>query len=181
MGKEKLSRISPKIEYDTIIRTAMDGFLLLDMDGYFVDVNDSYCKLIGYSRDELLNMGIRDVEAKEALEDVAKHIEKVKKTGSYRFETKHRRKDGQILDIEVSATYVPKLRGQIVSFLRDITERKEDKAALERNEERLNWAQRISHVGNWDWNIVTNGLAWSDEIYRIFGLTPSKVLPARQR
>lgn len=137
MGKEKLSRIRPKIEYDTIIRTAMDGFLLLDMDGYFIDVNDSYCQLIGYSRDELLNMGVRDVEAKEALEDIAACIEKVKKTGSHRFETKHRRKDGQILDIEVSATYVPKLRGQIVSFLRDITERKEAEKVIREQQEKL--------------------------------------------
>ncbi|HEB12117.1 MAG TPA: PAS domain S-box protein, partial [Actinobacteria bacterium] len=96
MGKEKLSHIRPKIEYDTIVRAAMDGFLLLDMDGHIVDVNDAYCQLIGYSRDELINMGISDVEAQEALEDVAARIEKVRKNGSDRFETKHRRKDGQI-------------------------------------------------------------------------------------
>ncbi len=44
--------------------------------------------------------------------------------------------------------------------------------ALAQSEASLANAQRIAHLGNWDWNIVTNDLYWSDEIYRIFGLTP---------
>ncbi|MBI4829521.1 MAG: EAL domain-containing protein [Nitrospinae bacterium] len=43
---------------------------------------------------------------------------------------------------------------------------------LARSEESLSRAQQIARVGSWDWNIATNELAWSDEIYRIFGLTP---------
>ncbi len=42
------------------------------------------------------------------------------------------------------------------------------------NEERLSNAQRIAHMGFWDWNIVTNELFWSDEIYHIFGLSPQE-------
>ncbi len=44
--------------------------------------------------------------------------------------------------------------------------------ALSRSESSLANAQRIAHIGNWDWNVVTNDLYWSDEIYRIFGQTP---------
>jgi len=46
--------------------------------------------------------------------------------------------------------------------------------ALRRNEESLYEAQRVAHLGNWDWNIQTNQLYWSDEIYRIFGLSPQQ-------
>ncbi|RPI26012.1 MAG: PAS domain S-box protein [Acidobacteria bacterium] len=53
---------------------------------------------------------------------------------------------------------------------REIDERKRIEQSLKQSEERLATAQRIAHFGNWDWNIVTNELAWSDEIYRIFGL-----------
>lgn len=45
---------------------------------------------------------------------------------------------------------------------------------LTRSQESLAEAQRIAHLGNWDWNIRTNELCWSDEIYRIFGLTPQQ-------
>ncbi len=43
---------------------------------------------------------------------------------------------------------------------------------------RLTEAQRIAHLGNWEWDIVNNTLDWSDEIYRIFGLTPQKFVPS---
>lgn len=39
-------------------------------------------------------------------------------------------------------------------------------------------AQQITHLGNWEWNMVDNSLVWSDEIYRIFGLEPKSVLPS---
>jgi PAS domain S-box-containing protein/putative nucleotidyltransferase with HDIG domain len=52
--------------------------------------------------------------------------------------------------------------------------RLEAEAAVRRSEESLAQAQRVAHLGNWDWNIVDNGLAWSDEIYRIFGLQPQE-------
>ena len=41
-----------------------------------------------------------------------------------------------------------------------------------KNEIRLNEAQKMAHLGNWEWNPVTDELYWSDEIYRIFGLDP---------
>ena len=44
--------------------------------------------------------------------------------------------------------------------------------AMQKSETRLSNAQRIAHIGNWDWNIITNEIYWSDEIYRIFGLPP---------
>ncbi|WP_173064916.1 diguanylate cyclase domain-containing protein [Sulfurimicrobium lacus] len=46
-------------------------------------------------------------------------------------------------------------------------------ATLRENLERLSEAQRISHMGHWEWDIVTNELRWSDEIYRLFGLQPT--------
>ena len=56
----------------------------------------------------------------------------------------------------------------------DITERKQMEQMLKENESRLLNAQRIAHLGSWDWDIVKNTLFWSDEVYRIFGLTPQE-------
>jgi len=57
---------------------------------------------------------------------------------------------------------------------REIEERKRVEAVLKQSQERLATAQRIAHVGNWDWDIPNNHLFWSEEIYRIFGLEPEK-------
>ena len=61
-----------------------------------------------------------------------------------------------------------------IEVVKDITERKRTEDALKRSETSLSEAQRIAHLGNWDWNIQTNELHWSDEIYRIFGLEPQE-------
>ncbi len=56
------------------------------------------------------------------------------------------------------------------ALLAEIAERKKTEKALQRSEAGLAEAQRIARLGNWDWDIQTNKLLWSDEIYRIFGL-----------
>ena len=111
-------------QYRTIVRTAMDGFWLTDAEGKILDVNDSYCKLTGYSREELLAMSITDVEAVELSEETARHIERVKKKGYDCFETRHRNKNSQIIDVEVSVNFIEDEGGRFFVFIRDITERK---------------------------------------------------------
>lgn len=59
----------------------------------------------------------------------------------------------------------------------DIDEREKIESALRLNEMRLADAQRMAHVGNWDWDINNNTLWWSDEIYRIFGYAPQEFVP----
>ena len=52
--------------------------------------------------------------------------------------------------------------------------RKSLKGKLRESEEDLTEVQKMAHIGNWKWNIVTNELCWSDEVYRIFGLNPQE-------
>ncbi len=64
----------------------------------------------------------------------------------------------------------PFAEGQFVTSFFDITEMKDGQELLKKSEQELKQAQRVSHVGNWTWYIVTNRLLWSDEMYRIFGI-----------
>lgn len=56
----------------------------------------------------------------------------------------------------------------------EIEERKQIEQALRQSEASLATAQRIAHIGNWDWDIENDELYWSDEIYRIFGLNKNE-------
>ncbi len=112
------------MESQLVLRVAMDGFWTVDMRGRFLEVNDAYCSMIGYTRDELLAMRISDIEGAESLEATDAHLATIIRAGSDRFVSRHRRKDGAVLDVEVSANYLPLGGGRIVVFVRDITEHK---------------------------------------------------------
>ena len=122
--------------YRTILRTTIDGFWIVDMEGHFLDVNDAYCRLIGYDRDELLTMRIPDVEAVESPEETTHRIQKIMEGGGDRFETRHRCKDGSTIDVEVSVNYMEDGGRQMFVFLRDITERKRAEEILRQSEEK---------------------------------------------
>jgi len=124
-AKFKAARARAEEEYETILRTAMDGFCITDMQGRVLEVNDAYCRMVGYSRRELLSMSIKDLEAMENAEGIARRMHRIAKAGSDRFETKRRCKDGTILDVEVSINYIKGRDGRIFIFSRDITERKQ--------------------------------------------------------
>lgn len=111
-------------QHRAMLSTIPDGFCFIDKQGRFLDVNDAYCRMIGYSRDELLGMSVHDVEAMEHHEETVRHIQRIIETGSDRFETRHRRKDGSTVEIEISVAYYPIEGGLFFSFLRDITDRK---------------------------------------------------------
>ncbi len=64
----------------------------------------------------------------------------------------------------------------IVTNYRDISERKKSEEALSRSEKLLSEAQRIAHLGSWV-NFLNGKMSWSDEVYRIFGLSPNTFKP----
>ena|GEM_PF-915706 len=117
-------------QHRAIIATAKDGFYCADLEGRIVDVNQSYCDMTGYRRDELLAMRIADVDANETAEEIQTHIQHMMQTGSDRFVTRHRRKDGGLLQIEASVNFLPFGGGKFVVFMRDITERKQAEDVL---------------------------------------------------
>ncbi len=116
-----------------ILETAMDGFWVVDMQGRLLEVNATFCRMSGYSQQELLNMRVSDLDVIEEFDDSAAHIRKVLTEGEDRFESRHRRKDGSIFHVEVSVQYRPLAGGQLVAFLRDITERKKAEETLEKS------------------------------------------------
>ncbi|WP_297087941.1 PAS domain S-box protein [uncultured Draconibacterium sp.] len=118
-------------EKSTILQTAIDGFWIVDKQGKFIDVNDAACKMLGYSKEEMLKMSIQDVEAKETAVETANRIKNIIKEGSARFESKHKTKKGQIINVEVSTTWMNS-KSIFFAFLNDITERKQTEEERER-------------------------------------------------
>lgn len=119
------SRKQSEIEYQKVVQATGDGYWMVNaQNASIIDVNDTFCNMVGYTRDELLSMCVPDLEAIESPEETAAHIRKIMETGHDLFETRHRHKDGHILEFEVSVSYADIRGGVIFVFTRDISERK---------------------------------------------------------
>ncbi|MBD3177204.1 MAG: PAS domain S-box protein, partial [Armatimonadia bacterium] len=115
---------SPERYLGAILQTTADGFWVIDNTGRVVEVNEAYCRMSGYTRDEIIGMSIGDLDADEPVEETAARIERIIGQGTELFEARHRRKDGTILPVEISSTYVDEGGGVFVCFCRDLSERK---------------------------------------------------------
>ncbi len=120
-----------------ILETSLDGFWRVDGQGRLIEVNPTYCQQSGYSREELLGLTISDIDVHESGTETAMRVRRVIEAGRDQFETRHRRKDGSIWDVEVSTTYRGDAGGLLCVFLRDITERKQAAAELEQHRHHL--------------------------------------------
>ncbi|MFA6921854.1 MAG: diguanylate cyclase [Gallionella sp.] len=130
-------------QHKVIIDTAQDGFWMVDTKGNLQEVNQAYADMTGYSIEELLKMHVSDLEVTEQSDEIKAHIDTLFTVGHDVFETRHRHKDGHLIDVEMSATFMREFKTFFV-FCRDITRRKEFEKALQESE------NRYRHLADYD-------------------------------
>ncbi len=113
-------------DYRAILDAMNDTAWVIDLEGRFVEVNQAATRALGYSRAELLCMGPEDIDAAIGTAEIRALIRSMPADGVQRFETRHRRKDGSEVAVEISSSLVCRDGlPAILSVARDITERKE--------------------------------------------------------
>jgi PAS domain S-box-containing protein len=125
---------------ELLARHANDIILLADERDQVVDVNDRFCELLGYTREEALRLNLRDLSDPAKLGDQANHAHEQFESDAGLFETRFRRKDGSTFPVEVSVR-VAEIQGAVhrQAIIRDITERR-------RLELQLQLADRMASV-----------------------------------
>ncbi len=111
--------------FQQAVRTTMDGFWSYGEDDRLLDVNEAYCRMSGYRRQQLIGMHLSDLEVAETPEQIDAHNRRIMARGQDRYVSQHRRSDGSFYDVEVSVSYLPGEGGRFSGFIRDITERKQ--------------------------------------------------------
>ena len=98
----------------------------------FLDVNETACRRLGYSREELLSMGVPDIEnnGEVTYDSWPAVVEEIRQAGFKILEGEHRRKDGSIFPVEINVQYIRLERDYLLAVVRDVSERKEAEEQL---------------------------------------------------
>jgi PAS domain S-box-containing protein len=185
----------------SLIEASLDPLVTIGYDGKITDVNIATEQVTGYSRNHLIGTDFSDyfTEPEKALTSYQK-VFTDGKVWDYPLEIRH--KDGHTTPVLYNASVYITENGEVIGVFaaaRDITTSKKAEEALKKahdnleelvkertiqleiahsslkeSEGRLAEAQRLAHIGNWDRNLVTDDLYWSDEMYHIFGLNPQE-------
>lgn len=126
--EEALSASEQK--YRTYVDYAPIAIFIADEGGRYVDVNEAACRMLGYTRDELLNMSIKELDVSEGGANAAEHFAELQAAGYLRSDRRLRSRDGTAVDVDLEAVA---LDGSLyMAFCSDISERKRARAELER-------------------------------------------------
>lgn len=147
------------------------------LDGIFQRVNNAFCQLVGYTRDELLALRWQDIThpedlksdaalARDVLDGVLPH---------YTVQKRYLRKDGSVVWVNMFGNFLRDDAGrptQGVAVAVDITEQIRSMQALRDSQERLLLAQRGARLGIFDWNLITGSVTWDERLHELWGTTP---------
>jgi len=114
-----------------------DAVFIYDFEGNALDVNKKACDMLGYSKDELLKIQFLDLQTKGELTRSKSASKLNNETGSVRFESVFQRKDGSIIDVEISSSVVDLKKSIMQSIVGNITARKQMESSLRESEEKF--------------------------------------------
>jgi|GEM_PF-1296129 len=172
--------------YASLVEQSDDGIVVADRDGTILIWNPAVVALTGIPDEEAIGRPVWEIHermtpAEKWNADLAQQLrsgfagfaESATTARPQPIEREIVRTDGAsrlVLDLSFPIRTDTSVR--FCSVLRDITERKHAEESLRESEAKLNLAQRFAQVGSWTWDVKTGQLAWSDEMFRLFGIDP---------
>ncbi|NNE78601.1 MAG: PAS domain S-box protein, partial [Pricia sp.] len=166
---------------EAILKFAPDAVVSIDAQGCVLSWNPEAEKIFGWHEEEVLGKTLTETIIPNRYAD--KHNSGMKNylnTGEGPVINKlievsavKKNKKEFPIELKISAT---KINGQdiFIGFIRDITQRKKAEETIRHKTNQLIEAQQLAHIGSWEWDVPTDKIDWSDELYRIYGLLPQE-------
>lgn len=168
--------------FQAIFNHSYQFISLLQTDGTFIDINDTALAFCGMPEDALLGHKYWDRawwrDTPEERRRLQEFVARAANGELVRFETELDSRDGQVIVADFTIKPVVDANGEVVQLIsegRDITELKRTLLHLNVAEQRLEEAQRIAHIGHWDYDLVNNEATWSPTLVELWGLATAGV------
>ena len=173
-------------EITTIMNSGSIAIISSNEDGVIKHFNNGAEAMLGYSASEMIGKQKAEIfHVKEELFDFKADIKRLKDSSSDEAlcdisrEWLYKRKDGSVFPVESTLTIIKNKEGIGIGYLEkstDISERKKSETEILRKNELLSFAESLTMTGNWQWDVKTNIIIGSVNLYRIFGLNETEVV-----
>ncbi|MCA9837543.1 MAG: PAS domain S-box protein [Trueperaceae bacterium] len=160
------------------------GKALIGRDGGWLEVNEAICKIVGYSKEELLNLTFQDITHPDDLDSDLSYVQELleRKRDSYRMEKRYFRKDGEIVWVQLSVAVVLGENGQVdyfISQIQDITEQKRAQLQLHESEARFRSAFDNAGAGMALVGLEGHYLEVNEALCKMLGYSEEELLAKR--
>ncbi|HEY6309172.1 MAG TPA: PAS domain S-box protein [Candidatus Angelobacter sp.] len=161
------------------------GIILMSKDYRLTRPNAAFCRMLGYSAEELTRMTMLDLTHPDDRKASVDLVDKVFSTGAphLRLEKRYVKKSGEIMWGNVTTAAIHDDQGRplySIGMIEDITERKHAEEALRTLSQRLSQAIRFASMSVWEWDPLTNCFVWDDKAFEMAGIPKVVPLPYEQ-
>lgn len=176
---EEIMRES-EMRYRALAETAEDIIFTINTYGYVQYVNTFALKWLGFHAEDIIGKQIDRIFSAQDSIRMKENIQKViksKESACFDNEFHFAKKDVWLSTNLVPVTDAKGAVNAVFGISRDITLRRISDEELKKTKDRLEEAERIAGFGNWEWDVSTNELVWSEQVYLLYGLDPEKDKP----
>jgi len=167
-----------------IIESSEDAIIGKSLNGTIESWNAGAEKIFGYTSDEAIGSPLMMLIPPDRVDeehDIASRIARGERVSH--FETVRRRKDGQLIHVSISASPIMDGAGHVIGsskIARDITESKQAARTLQHRQVMLERTESMARLASFEWEVESNIVTWSPEMFLIFGRDPAMGVPNLQ-
>ncbi|MHC4641096.1 MAG: PAS domain-containing protein [Planctomycetota bacterium] len=178
--KTSLNLTRSEVKFRGLVETSSDWIWEVNAKGIYTYASPQVENILGYKPQEVVGKTPFSLMPPEEAQRVAGIFKDLIEAGKpiVTLENVNLHKDGRRITLETSGVPLFDEAGKVTGYRgvdRDVTDRKQTEVALQKSGAMLSRAQKIAHVGSWNWDFISGELTWSDELYRIAGIPHQQV------
>ena len=182
LAKLRLQQANSQLQASAaIIQSSEDAIIGSSLDGIIENWNAGAEKIFGYTSDEAIGKPLKTLIHPDRVDEETEIVSRISRGEPVsHFETIRRRKDGQLINVSVSISPILDDSGNVIGaskIARDITKSKQVGKALQHRQLMMERTESMARLASFEWDVDTNAVTWSPEMFRIFGRDPALGVP----